>query len=600
MIEYSHPSVSATIVDNSFFSPLPANTGTYLFACGRAKKGRDNTVVTLNNTAEALREFGEPDLDKLKDLTLYTVYRWLNGGGRVHFIRILPQDATHSNLFLSVAVASVNNDRIIYPVLEAKPSMGGVGTIQLEVESSPVVDSNGATRYTLGCFHTTSRGENVDGLGVRIRLLNNMDNTYAFRTYALEVTGKDNTGNDSIIEGPFTVSFEPSAKDRNGESVYYANVINKYSRFLKVTATSRNIDEIRSQVNSNEEVNPLHIDFLFGAERDTVDPSVADIHNQVKFGTPLTLPNGYVGNRVTVSVASNLSSVNRLSGGSEGTWSQETQTLLLNKAYNGEIDNSVTDEKMLDIDIILDSNYPATVKRTISSFCEQVRGDCVCALDCGFQANVDGTINYRASELGMSSYRTLIQGQDYVIDDVYTGSEIKVTSTYFMADKIATLDNTQGMQYTYCGPRRGVITGFKSINFVPNEMDKERLYRRQINYVERDQTRTNFASQLSSQVFESALSNWNNVRSLMRIQRIVKRFAEDYKFEFNDSATLGNMNSNLNEILKAFTANRTCSSITASIYSSGYDALNKTVRIRVDLVFTGLIERIRIETSVNK
>lgn len=598
MIEYSHPSVSASIVDKSFFSAAPSNTGTYLFACGRAKKGPDNVVTTLDNINDAVFKFGDPNLDELGgDLTLYNVQRWLRAGGRVHFIRILPGDATHANLFLSIAVTNVNNDRLVYPVLESISGMTSVPTIRTMVESSPFVDQNGATRYMLGAFHTTSRGVNVDGIGVRIRLMDSLDNTYNFRTYSLEVTGKDSLGNSTSIEGPFTVSFEPSSKDRNGESVYYANVLNKYSRYLKVIATPNNLTEIRDSINSNEDVNPLHLDIMFGADRNVVGNEAA-IHDQVIFGTPLT--SGLAANQQTVSVSSDLASVIRLDLGSEGTWNSNTYELLMNKAYSGEIDNTITDEKMFEVDMILDANYPSTVKRSIVNFCDNVRGDCVNVLDCGLQANVEGTIAYRNSDVGMSSFRTLIQAQDMVIDDVYTGSEIKVTSTYFLADKIPSIDNASGMQYTFCGPRRGVITGFKSINFVPSEMDKERLYRRQINYIERDPTRTNFASQLTSQVAESALSNFNNVRSLMRIQRIVKRFADDYRFEFNDNATISNMNSNLNEILKPFLSDRTCSSISASVYSSDYDRLNKTVRIRVDLVFTGLIERIRIETAVNK
>jgi hypothetical protein len=236
----------------------------------------------------------------------------------------------------------------------------------------------------------------------------------------------------------------------------------------------------------------------------------------------------------------------------------------------------------------------------MSEMASAVRGDCVALLDCGFQANEQQTVDFRTNSIGMSSFTTAVYAQDFVVYDEYTGQNVKVTTPYFLAKKIPPNDDQFGVQYSFSGPRRGVLSGFDAVNFFPNEMWKETLYKKQINYVEKDPKRINIGTQLTSQTVNSALSNLNNVRALLRIKRDVEAMVDEYRDEFNDSLTHESMSYNLNSYLKKWESNRTCKSIAASVYASDYDRQQKIVRVKVEMVFTGLIERIFADFIINK
>jgi hypothetical protein len=343
-------------------------------------------------------------------------------------------------------------------------------------------------------------------------------------------------------------------------------------------------------------VNPLNIDIFFGQER---VGAAAPIHGAVKFATPLTA--GLATNQVTDAAATDLKSVNRIGGGYDGTWTGgQSEEALMVKAYGGEIDPAVLDKKQYLFDVVLDGCYPPAVKNAMSQFTDAIRGDCISILDCMFQANEQQTVDFRSNSISMSSFRTAIFGQDAVVFDQYNGENIKVTMPYFLASKIPVVDDQFGIQYSFTGPRRGVISGFEQINFYPNEMWKETLYKKQINYVEKDPKRINFGTQLTSQTMNSALSNINNVRALLRIQRDTEAMMDEYRDEFNDSITHEAMSYNLNNYLQKWVANRTCKSISGSVYASDYDRQQKIARVKVEMIFTGLIERIFIDFIVNR
>ena len=662
MPEFLHPSVHSRIIDNSFVFQTAQGT-TVLFACGKAQKGPDNKVTRLTSKDEAKFIFGEPNMPETGQ-TLYNVYNWLGAGGEAYFIRVLPGDAEFANLMLSLGLDNVNGAKTVLPIVSNVGSKNAPGTSAASLEALksllntvPDMANTAAITEVLGAGHSVAsttkvyplavffpygRGKAYNKMGVRLTVKDGLDATYDFRTYGLEVTSKDITGADVVVEGPFTVSLEKTAKDRNRESLYFVNVLNKYSKFLKaVEATDYNdrMDEIRAFVNGAASVNPLHLDVLFGKERSgvqvyasgmgTANPTftAAAIHHNagVKFATPkvdnssVPNPSDFQDNWVTVATAPNLSDVCYLLNGNDGTWgpvydksadpsdptkwvqlADFSEESLLVKAYKAEIDSDILDKKQFLFDVLLDGNTTAPVKNAMSEFADVMREDCVALIDCGFQATPEQTVNYRSQYVSMSNYRTAIFGQDAVVYDEYTGQNIKVTMTYFLAKKIPQIDEQFGVQWSFTGPRRGVISGFEAINFFPNEMWKESLYKKQINYVEKDPKRVNFGTQLTAQTMNSALSNINNVRALMRIKRDVESMMDEYRDEFNDALTHESMSYNLNNYLQKWVANRTCKSISGVVYASDYDRQQKIARVKVDMIFTGLIERIFIDFVVNR
>jgi len=236
--------------------------------------------------------------------------------------------------------------------------------------------------------------------------------------------------------------------------------------------------------------------------------------------------------------------------------SNEVEKLII-KGYTGDIDNSLTDKDQWPIDMVLDANYSAPVKNAIATLCTEIRDDFMGILDTQMQATPTDAINYRKNSIGVNNFRLAIFTQDFVITDTeYTGNNIQVTPTYFLASKIPANDNSNGIHWNFVGPRRGTISGYKSISFLPNPEWRERLYNAQVNYVQQDQVSTRFGTQLTSQTTISALSNISCVRTLLRIQRDVEDLMKSYQFEFNDGITITNAQTALNGYLNQWLANR--------------------------------------------
>lgn len=635
MPEFLHPSVHSKITDNSFVFQTAAGS-TVLFACGKAVKGPDNVLTRLTTKDEAKFIFGEPNMS-LTGQTLYNVYNWLGAGGEVYFIRVLPDDAEYANLVLSIGLDSVTvgtvTTKTVFPIVSNVGSANAAGTSSASVSAlQSLVSGNVGTPsntsianilgngntvpvstmvYPLAAFYPYGRGKAYNHMGIILSPKDSLDSTYDFRTYSLSITVKDIMGADVVVDGPYTVSLERTAKDRSRESLFFASVLNKYSKFVKVVITTETetydnrIEDIRSFVNDSDTINPLHLDFVYGEERSGID-GVDSIHNTVKFGTPSTTPTG---NQVTIASAADLKDVSHLIGGTEGTWGDVTvggvtynfdEESLLVKAYSALTDSTVLDKKQFLFDVLLDANYSALVKNAMVEFASSMRGDCVALIDCGFQANPEQTIAFRRNSIGFSNFLAGVYAHDFVVYDEFTGENIKVTLPYFLAKKIPANDNQYGVHWSFSGPRRGVLSGFDQVNFFPNEIWKESLYKSQINYIEKDPKRINIATQLTSQTVNSALSNLNNVRALMRIKRDSEFLVDEYRDEFNDALTHESMSYSLNNYLQKWVSNRCCKSISGAVYASDYDRLQKIARVKVEMSFTGLIERIFLDFIVNR
>lgn len=279
--------------------------------------------------------------------------------------------------------------------------------------------------------------------------------------------------------------------------------------------------------------------------------------------------------------------------------SSEVERLIV-RGYLGTVDTGLLDKYQYPIDVVLDANYSVNIKNAIVTLTTEIRDDFVAMLDTKCQANAEQAIAFRRGSLGFSNFRLSVWSQDFVVNDsAYTGLNMQVTAPYFLASKIPYNDTNYGIHWNFVGPRRGVISGFDSISYLPNPQWKEQLYEAQINYVEQDLNSTRFGSQLTSQSTVSALSNINNVRALLRIQREVEKLMADYQFEYNDNVTMSAAQSALGGYLAQWKSNRCCDSISGTVYASQYDKQQKLLRVKVEMTFNSIIERIAIDLVVN-
>lgn len=293
--------------------------------------------------------------------------------------------------------------------------------------------------------------------------------------------------------------------------------------------------------------------------------------------------------------------------GSEGDLSESNSTLrnktinnLLIKGYKGLIDTDITSKKIIPARFIMDANYDASVKNAMHQLATEIRDDIFFYCDTGITASPEEALSKRNSEVNFSSYMIGIYTQDFTIYDEYTGKDIKVTTPYYLASKIPYCSTNFGLHMPIAGNKRGIIDGFKSLSWSPNEAYKELLYNKKINYVEQDTTKTRFGSQLTSENRNTPLSNINNVITIIDIRNDVELMAEDYQFEFNNQDTIDNFQTELNEYLNTYTSSQACERIEATVYASDYDKLQKILRVAITIKFYDIIERILINLDVVK
>ncbi|ALN97881.1 contractile tail sheath structural protein [Bacillus phage vB_BpuM-BpSp] len=278
----------------------------------------------------------------------------------------------------------------------------------------------------------------------------------------------------------------------------------------------------------------------------------------------------------------------------------KVETRLLARAYSGSIDPTVADRKTLPFRFILDANYPVEVKNAIVSLARDIRRDFFFYSDTGIRSTEEDTLNWKTASFNPSTELTGMFAQNYIVYDEFTGRDIQVTLPFFLAKMVVQNAEQNGVHYPLAGSRRGVIDGYKAINFIPNEIYKEEFYKKKINYVENNGKVTRIGSQRTSQSKNDPLSDINNVLTVLNIKRDVEEVADDYLFEFNDDETQQSFQYNLNDYLQKYISNRSCQDITASVYASEYDKQQHILRVNITVQFNNVIERISFTIDVKK
>lgn len=64
--------------------------------------------------------------------------------------------------------------------------------------------------------------------------------------------------------------------------------------------------------------------------------------------------------------------------------------------------------------------------------------------------------------------------------------------------------------------------------------------------------------------------------------------------------TLSDFQSDLDSLATVWTDNRTCTKLKFTVYQSDYDKVNKTARVKVELVFNMTIEVVIIDVNVGR
>lgn len=468
-----------------------------------------------------------------------------------------------------------------------------IASLVLAQPDAPEVD--GFKYHPVLVLRGRDRGAKYNSFGFRFELNDKLDETYAHRLYELSVYSSA-----SKVEESFQVSLYPEATTTSSASQFIVDVLKGYSNIARAVFSEDGYDAVTSYVNADP-VAAKKLDILTLQERSVAVPETLHVGTVIASGSADLSPTPEI--------------FRPMGGGTDGDWvGPNSLESLLYKAYSGSGDfiDSATgankydtffsdawDKKAYPFDMVLDANYPLSVKVAMSNFA-RTRGDFFSILDVGFTGSPGQAIKFRQDQLTLNTFFSAIFVQDFVVDDEFQGSDIQVTPTYFLAEKIPSNDGAFGIHWPFVGPRRGSIAGFKAGSWWPNAAYREELYKAKLNYVEKDVRLTRFNSQSTSQFANSALSDISHVRTLLRIRRDLENLVENFQFEFNDPTTWDSMQYQASSYMTQWVSNRALESATATVYASAYDRQQRIVRLKVEVVFTGLIERVMVDLVVNR
>ena len=606
MAEQIFPSTSSSIIDNSFAS-IVVNSGTDLLQVFLADKGEDNKLLYWASAQEFINEYGEPNIKRYGQTNLNMV-RWLKQGGALWGMRVSPDDALYSHNIVTVGVKTQSSsvtpgtkELCIKPLsLDVAAGLTDKSGITAGFAAVPAIDSENFNLFPLFSIIGKGRTDEYNKYGLRLSVNDSLDATYRdFRLYNASIVEVVN-GRETVLKngGPFLVSLAPDAVTDAGEPLFIEKIFKKYCPEVTLVFNETAYEELGELLG----VNPDLIDITSPSLQDYTNAPdfwAAAGYSKVSWAALTANPAPTFGQTKDPKFVEFRNPV-MLTGGSKGDITKANQIALKVKGYGGLVDAGITDKNFYPAEVMLDANEDFAVKSAMANL-TKLRGDHVCILDCGITASPEAAVALRDDKLAIDSYLVSIFAQDFEVYDEFSMTNQRVTVTYDLAGKIPVHDATYGVHRPFVGPRRGgVDVAFENISWYPTDAQKTKLYKRQVNYIEKSPRRINYGTQLTSQTATSKMSDLSIVRMVLAIRRISEEVADDFRMEYIDAATMGDLQRQVYDNISFYITNGGCESISVEVTANAYDKTQKRCRVSISLVPTSIMERILIYINVNK
>jgi len=282
-------------------------------------------------------------------------------------------------------------------------------------------------------------------------------------------------------------------------------------------------------------------------------------------------------------------------GGLDGTLETEEKSELLVKAFNGLINGaeSVLNVRDYDFDYIFDAQYDVDVKAAMVNLATEFRPNTFVALDTLAGGSGDGSIltalNMRNAELAFASPRVGIWAQYAKIYDGYTGRNIRVSPTYFLASKW----NTFGKHLPIAGTSRGLLDNIVELSENITDALYDQLHNAKINYILRDRV-VRFDSQFTTNPKDSAISRVNNSLVTNEIRRNIIAVSNNYLFEYNNPTVLNQLRGDIATLLESYVPMGVVTDYVLNVFANSLEE----VKVQIEVLFAGVIEWITIDITV--
>lgn len=489
-----------------------------------------------------------------------------------------------------------------------------------------VLDSgteNERTFYPLFSVYYYSRGKGGNYFAYRLKRQTNRDKKTADgRRYTLYFYELLSTGNYKPMFGgeDFNFSFNKDAVYSTADSTseylgnIYTNIDDKAeAKPLQLTVFNDSYEALLDAIiaaGANEESSKYDIDILNcifkngNAYNKIVEPvDSIDIENTI-----ITLDHGTDG---SIEVGATVKNAEGQDVVVTAESAAAKKTELLVNFFNCDIDDDIFDEKITDIDVVPDENYPEVVKRAIMTNFSEYRHDIHIGIDFGTDVRTPEEAIAKCRELNTAvnsewSFMSSFYGQAGLLKDKkIDGTPRVVTATYDWCAGLADNFAGNGAFTMRAGATRGKVKYFTPF-WVAKKNKKntiETLEELHINNIQYLNKNKELVYMLEDTQYEVANSKMLSVRNSIVIGRLIKMCAgvtPYYKFDERDidktmEACKGDLEKNTK--LAKIPANI---KVVYNLYQTKEDVKEENAHIGIDVTFPNYAKKFHVEIRAHR
>lgn len=576
-------SPTVDIIERDVSLRIPSVTSSVGAIVVAASKGPINTKVLINSEKDYVDIFGEPD--EVNYRHFFTAKAFLEGSNQLWVVRVENEDT-----LVAGATIGVNALNVVFGHSTPKPAK----EFPLSYDNIPDIDKlakdqNGSDIFTEEMYYFWGIGagsyyEDVEVLVVNSEDFKTLINFKKDLVQALTdkekqaVVAKYYTGEPVDDPAEFWHPFSPPPTSMSGSySHIYEDVGDYLSKSpLKDELITRIFDPDNPTVVKEWNVNLPLLDqltsFEYGPETDdefalfvyhkknlqekylcSKFKDKRDAMGNKMFGPELVNGNSnyiyfFIGGDEDLAGGVTIRSTPFVKLGGAGALTSNLFNLV------GEIEAAwrthFTNKEEIEIDLLLDPDYPTILKRSLDDICKNVRKDCMAILNVPINKIINPInakpvamvytrmADYINKELNINSSYSAIYGQYFEIFDFYNEKFRWVPVTGFVGAIFARVDFQFDPWYAAAGLNRGIISGVNRVAINPNKAQRDILYYNRINPI------PNLIGQgvviwgqKTLQAKPSAFDRINVRRLFLHMERSIEKLARYFLFEFNDEIT---------------------------------------------------------------
>lgn len=255
----------------------------------------------------------------------------------------------------------------------------------------------------------------------------------------------------------------------------------------------------------------------------------------------------------------------QLGGGSNGTLSDPLMTETIDAL------NLYRNSEEIDINVIIDSDKPETVKKHILSICAE-RKDCMGILDCRYDQVVNNkgsevqsivnwrkglTTKYATDNLNINSDRVALYGNWLEVYDKWNRKYRWVPASGYVAGIYANTDQVSDPWFAPAGLNRAIMNNVRRLAFNPVKGERDILYKNGVNpIISRAGKGKTIWGQKTLLDKDSAFNRINVRRLFLVMEKAISTASEYFLFEPNDPFTRHQLTSMIEPFLRDVKARR--------------------------------------------